>query len=213
MQTSSKFGISRVGKLLLLCLAASALGAFVTSFISKSRREPLFQRNVRYDFSKHMNLDGSGPKAGERLDLQRFAGRNGEQLPAAVSGDVFMLATVDPDCAAAGAARDELHDVRQQLARAHVPYLLVSATNSHPPGDFFKYAESLGVDAPAFLWTSKEVSPPASLLSMVIPSHILVRRDGTILCTWPGTSQSKRVRFRMANQIIADTVELTTNRL
>lgn len=81
-----------------------------------------------------MNLDWSGPKVGERLDLQYFSGRNGERITDTVEGDFFMLATVDPDCAASRAARDELYDVRNQIARANVPYLLVSATTSRSAG-------------------------------------------------------------------------------
>lgn len=46
---------------------------------------------------------------------------------------------------------------------------------------------------------------------MVVPLHILVRRDGTILRTWHGTSQSKKVRFQMVNQIISDTIEIATD--
>jgi hypothetical protein len=157
-----------------------------------------------------MNLDWSGPKVGERLDLQKFVGRNGEKLTDASNSNVFMLATVDPDCAAASVARDELRDVRTHIA-GNIPYILVSATTNRPAADFFKYADSLGLDAPTFLWASKEAAPPAALVTMVIPSHILVRRDGTILRTWPGTSPSRRVRFQMVNQIVTDTTELAAD--
>jgi len=92
-----------------------------------------------------------------------------------------------------------------------VPYVLVSATTKRPAEEFFDYAGSLGVDAPAFMWSSKE-PPPESLFTMVVPSHILVRRDGTILRTWPGTTKSQRVRFQMVNQIVADTLEIASNR-
>lgn len=45
---------------------------------------------------------------------------------------------------------------------------------------------------------------------MVVPSQLLVRRDGTILRTWPGTTKSKKTRFRMVNQIVADTLDLAS---
>jgi hypothetical protein len=127
--------------------------------------------------------------------LQSFTGRDGEKITDTVKGDIFMLATIDPDCVASWAARDELRDLRNQINRAHVPYLLVSINNSRTSSDFFKYAESAVSSAPAFLWASKDISPPETLVTMVVPSHILVRRDGTILRTWPGTSQNKGSAF------------------
>jgi hypothetical protein len=158
-----------------------------------------------------MNQEWSGPKVGEHLDLQRFKGPDGKKIIDAVEGEVFMLATIDPDCGASWVARDELQDVSTHIAEAKIPYVLVSATTTRPPDDFYKYASSLGVDAPSFMWSFKEAAPPESLLMMVVPSHILVRRDGTILRTWPGTKQSKHVRFQMVNQIVADTLEIASN--
>jgi hypothetical protein len=206
-------GVRRALKVLLLCGAAFAVGILGVRFTANSGASHSHAPRPGgwYDFSPHMNLDWSGPKAGERLDLQRFSGPGGEKLTDAAGGDLLMLATVDPDCAAARAARDELRDVRTHIAEAGVPYFLVCATTNRPPDEFYKYAESLALDARAFLWSSKDISPPQSLDTMVVPSHILVSRDGTILRTWPGTSQTKRVRFLMANQIIADTMEVVAS--
>lgn len=202
----SRLSVRREVKLLLLCLAVLTLGSLVASFVLTARRATSSRRMVGFDFGQHMNLDWSGPKIGDRLDLRHFAGRGGEQMRDAVSSDFLMLATIDPDCAAGWAARDQMRDVRNHITPVNVPYLLVSVTSSRPSEDFFKYAESLDVDSPAFLWASKADSPPGALVNMVVPSHILVRRDGTIIHIWPGTSQSKKVRFQMVNQIIADTM-------
>lgn len=213
MRLTHTQSLRRKAKLVLLCVTAFAVGMLAVFFVSKSRprQTHAFRQMAGYDFSGHMNEDWSGPKAGERLDLQRFKGLNGKKVTDVVEGEVFMLATIDPDCGASWVARDELHDVSTHIAEAHVPYVLVSATTTQSPDDFFKYAGSLGVDAPAFMWSSKEVAPPESLFTMVVPSHILVRRDGTILRTWPGTKQSKQARFQMVNQIVADTVDIASN--
>lgn len=201
-------------KLLSLCTAALALATVGVFFVakSKSRSSEEFRRRGGYDFGTHMNLEWSGPKAGERIDLQRFSGPGGEKITDTFGGEILMLATVDPDCAASRVARDELYDVRENLAGADVPYVLVSATVKRPPEEFYKYAASLGVAAPAFIWSSKEGPPPESLLTMVVPSHLLVRRDGTILRTWPGSSQDKKLRFHMVNQIVADTLDIVSGR-
>jgi hypothetical protein len=212
MRLTDTLNVGRKAKLALLCVAAFALGILGVYVVSKSRprHTSTFQKTGGYDFSENMDTDWSGPKPGERLDLQRFTARDGKKITDAVDGEIFMLAAVDPDCGASWVARDELHDVSRLLAEAGVPYMLVSATTKRSPDDFFNYARSLGVDAPAFMWSSKE-PPPESLFTMVIPSHILVRRDGTILRTWPGTTKSKRARFQMVNQIVADTLEVASN--
>jgi hypothetical protein len=51
---------------------------------------------------------------------------------------------------------------------------------------------------------SKEAVPPQKLYSMVIPSHVLIDKNGVIVRKWPGTSNSE-VRYWMANEIIAET--------
>lgn len=201
-------------KLLTLCAATFALTAAGVHFAAKpsSRPSDAFRKIGGYDFGRHMNLEWSGPNAGERLDLGRFSGPGGEKIADAVGGDILMLATIDPDCPASRAASDELRDVSALLSRAGVPYVLVSVTTTKPPDEFYKFASSLGVNAPAFMWSSEDGPPPSSLFTMTVPSHLLVRRDGTILRTWPGTDQSRHVRFRMVNQIVADTLEIASNR-
>lgn len=210
MRISSKLCVRREVKFLLLCLTVVISGTLGVNFVLTTRRAPSTRQAVGFDFGQHMNLDWSGPKVGERLDLQHFIGRGGQRMPDAVGGEPLMLAAIDPDCVAGWTARDQMRDVRNNIIAADVPYLLISVTTSRPPEEFFKYAESLDVGAPAFLWSSTAVSPPEKLVTMVVPSHILVRRDGTIIRTWPGTSQSKKIRFQMVRQIIANTIEITS---
>jgi hypothetical protein len=201
-------------KLLSVYTAVFSLVAVGGYFAAKSGSHPqaAFRKRGGYDFSQHMNQEWSGPSPGERLDLRRFSGPGGEKLTDSVSSDILMFATVDPDCPGSWVARDELYDVRAQLSEAHVPYVLVSVTTTRPPDEFYKYAASLGVNAPAYMWSSKEGAPPESLFTMAVPSHLLVRRDGTILRTWPGTRNNQKLRFQMVNQIVADTLEIASNR-
>jgi hypothetical protein len=201
-------------KLLSMCAAAFALAMGGVYFAARLRAHPedVFRKRGGYDFGRHMNQDWSGPSPGERLDLGRFSGPAGEKITDSVSGDILMLATIDPDCPGSWVARDELYDVRALLSEARVPYVLVSATTNRPPDEFYKYAASLGVNAPAYMWSSKEGAPPESLFTMTVPSHLLVRRDGTILRTWPGTRNNQKLRFQMVNQIVADTLEIASDR-
>jgi len=133
MQINKLLAMRHKGRLILLCVLVFTIGLLSIHLISKAGRTSPRQPKTGFDFSSHLNLDWSGPKVGERLDLQRFIGRNGEKLTDAVHSDVFMLATIDPDCAAGFVARDELQDVRTYIAGAHVPYILVSATTNRQP--------------------------------------------------------------------------------
>lgn len=199
-------------RFLLLCVAVSASGLIVGSLISVSRPESSARNIDGFDFSQHANYDWSGPRAGERIDLRRLVGRGGERLAAAAHGGVLMLASVDPDCAAGRETRDQLDEVRERMARANVPYLLVSFTTGRQPADFFRYADSFDLAAPAYVWATDDGAPPATLATMVVPSHILIKQDGTILRTWPGTSQSQQIRSQMARQIVADATEIAAAR-
>lgn len=214
MGTLNTYNMRSKAKLLTLCAATFALAAAGVHFAFRSASRPsdAFRKMGGYDFGRHMNLEWSGPNAGERLDLGRFSGPGGEKIAEAVGGDILMLATIDPDCPGSRVASDELHDVRALLSEAGVPYVLVSVTTTKPPGEFYKFASSLGVNAPAFMWSLKEGAPPESLFTMTVPSHLLVRKDGTILRTWPGTRNNQKIRFQMVNQIVADTLDIVSGR-
>ncbi len=88
-----------------------------------------------------------------------------------------------------------------------IPYYLASVTSSVPVSDFFNYADSLDLDSPAYLWRQDEPQPPHNLYSMVLPSHLLLSTDGTIVHKWPGTSVSDFDRARMVNQIVSDALQ------
>jgi hypothetical protein len=90
-----------------------------------------------------------------------------------------------------------------------INYYLVSFTPPPLNVDFFKYGDSLRVDASSFLWDTASGAAPSSILTMTVPSHLLVKNDGTVLCVWPGSYEDKAVRDRMAQQILADTLVAT----
>ena len=126
-----------------------------------------------------------------------------------LTGDdqVSMLALVEPSCYMCKLAVDEMQDVHDRVTKHGVKYYLVSFLTTAPASDFFNYTDSLGIDAPAFLWEMTEGKPPAKLLSMVTRSHLLVDRSGVILRTWPGANSDEATRERMANQIVSETLD------
>ncbi|HVF55605.1 MAG TPA: hypothetical protein VM934_05620 [Pyrinomonadaceae bacterium] len=192
-------------KISLLRFSAFALGLTGTLLVINLRLPRPAPDANGFDFTSHLNQDWSGPNVGERIDLTFFKGRQGERVTDDNGNELLMLATVEPECGAVRAARDEMRVVHDHLERIGVKYKLLSLTASGHPADFFAYSDSLGIDAPAFMLQPGGPQPLPSLSSMVIPSHILVDRNGVVLRKWPGTSQSSAIRQRMANQIVADT--------
>jgi hypothetical protein len=152
------------------------------------------------------NASWIGPPIGEEIDLKRLKDNAGTSLSNSITDRLSMLVLIDPECGACKAASDEMRIVRDAVTNAGVQYYLVSVTSSVPPADFFRYAESLNLDARAYLWAMNEGSPSEQLYSMVLPSHILVDGTGRIVRKWAGTAKSQSVRYRMANQITSETL-------
>lgn len=165
-----------------------------------------------FDFSLSMKQKWSGPEIGEHLDLTHFVGRDGVHLTDSIKGRMFILINAAPDCRACQAAHDQMQNVCDRLARANVECKLAAVFTLQSPAEVFKAMDAWGVQSPAFLWQRDETFPPEKILKMVMPSFILLDRQGTILRKWPGTDRRQLIRFRMANQIVADTLQELSQR-
>lgn len=63
-------------------------------------------------------------------------------------------------------------------------------------------------DCPECMATEGWTCPvPSSLSQMVVPSHLLLSKDGIVVNKWPGTHQDPVVRQQMVNQITTDVIE------
>jgi hypothetical protein len=201
--------LSRSLYLLAACVAAFALALGATSYLTESFREIDAKTTEGFDFSfaSDEKLDWVGPKVGERISLARLKTQDGDTLASVARNNLVMVVMVDPDCGACKAASDEMRDVRNRIAEAGIKYYPASVTARQSPSQFLEYTMSLGIREPALLWQTQEEAPPISLFTMVLPSHLLLDSRGVIVRKWPGTDKSPSVRRRMANQIVADTVE------
>lgn len=130
-----------------------------------------------------------------------------ETLAGLAGNNLVMVVLVDPECGACKAASDEMRDVRNRIALAGIKYYPASVTARQSPSQFLEYTQSLGIGGPAFLWQEQDEAASASLFGMVLPSHLLLDNSGVIVRKWPGTDQSPQIRRRMANQIVADSIE------
>ena len=187
--------------LVVIILVACA----ISYFVARKARLP-HRVTDGYDFNSPEDANASwiGPPIGEQIDLNQLKDRAGGSLSTTNGDRLSMLVLVDPECGACRVASDEMRIVRDTVVNARIQYCLVSVTSSVPSVDFFKYTDSLDLDAQAYLWATKEGSPSEKLYSMVLPSHLLVDGTGHIIRKWPGTSTSQSIRFRMAKQIATD---------
>jgi hypothetical protein len=199
--------------LILICAVAFISAMLATSLLVNRGKTGFSGLPFEgFDFTVNSRNNASaGPDAGARIDLTRLKMRDGLSLANATHKSLIMLVTVDSKCGACKVASDEMRDIRNRIKPYDVEYHPISFTASitapEASPDFFTYADSLGLNASAFLWAAGTGPPPENLFLMVLPSHILVNTEGVILRKWPGTDNSPRIRRRMANQIVADTLD------
>ena len=190
----------------LLCLAVAAMTAVLVSRFPAQIRRLQPRAEGGFDFRPMLedNNIAWGPRIGERIDLMNLRAHNGSPLANFIRSDLIMLATIDPECGASRAASDQMRYVSEQMNGAGIQYVLASFTSTISATNFFRFADSLELTTPAYLWDRSESIPPPTLFYMVIPSHILVDRNGIVVRKWPGTNNERPTRERMANQIVSD---------
>ncbi len=197
-----------VGAAVALTLAGFTAKAFLVPNPTPDNN-PLLTEGFNFTPLRSTENVWRGPEIGEKIDLTRLKMKDGRTLASTIGKQASVLVLVNPDCAMCRTASDGMQYLREKLATLDTTYFVVSFAKPPAHIDFFEYAESLGVGAPSFLWDVADGPPPPSLFGMSVPSHLLVNSDGIALCVWPGSSEEKSVRDRMAYQIVADTLVAT----
>lgn len=167
-----------------------------------------------FDFNYLMNNTKAetGPAIGERIDLENLNGPDGESLAHIIVEQRAVIVALNSGCDMCKTSADEMSEIRRRLKPAGVEYYLVSLATSTVPADFFAFADSLNMGAPAFVRSTNGENPPKRLTDMLTPSHFLIDRHGVVIRKWPGSSNVELIRHRMANQIVTDTLsELPTS--
>ena len=194
-------------------MIAFALGAFSTKAYFARKHNPIPSNTSPFliegfDFNLLRTADNEwrGPDIGTKIDLTRLRMKDGKTLASVVGERPIVLVSVNPACTMCAIAKDEMSYLRTKLASMDINYYVVFFASETPTADFFQYSDSLKVGAPSFLWNVDVGQPPESLVIMTNPSHLLIDGDGTVLRVWPGSYKDKPVRYRMARQIISDTL-------
>jgi hypothetical protein len=193
---------------ILLCGVVAFVSAKYLTSKLLSLKSPTDQ-SEGFDFNiLNSGKPETGPKVGERIDLDRLKGPGGKSLADTIGERPAVIVAVDPLCGMCRESADEMRDIRTRVAPSGVQYYLVAFSTPTTPSDFFKFADSLNTGAQACLWSTNEGEPPRQLSEMLVPSHFLIDRNGVVIKKWPGSSATESVRRRMANQIVTDTLDI-----
>jgi hypothetical protein len=196
------------GAIVALAVTAIAYKAF---FMRKPDANPQLFLTEGFDFRPLRNPVNvwRGPNLGEKIDLTNLKKKDGSTLASAIGKRPIVLVVVNPECAMCRVASDEMRNLRERLGSEDIKYYVVAFESENPNIDFFRYGDSLGVGAPSFLWDEAAGAAPLSVLTMTMPSHLLLNSDGTVIRVWPGSSNETAVRDRMTHQILADALIAT----
>ncbi|HEU4510487.1 MAG TPA: hypothetical protein VFR78_19790 [Pyrinomonadaceae bacterium] len=197
--SSKRSLLMRCAIVFTLCLVGTVL---VKTFI----RNGFFPVRGGFDFASRMNGPGSGPALGAKVDLSMYKAPDGSSLADAITDQPAMLFVVDPGCRACTLASDQLRLIQEQVSEAGMNTFLVMFSTVETSARAFSYADSLGLASKTFVCTTDEAVKTDSVFRMVVPSHILVEKDGTVINKWPGTSPDPVARKRIVNQVVSDAV-------
>ena len=189
------------------CLVVFGLSVIVTSFVLRPKGK-VSLTGEGYDFNSRRVKEFSGPTIGETLNVEAMQTEDGRSLiDVAAESSFYMIAVVDPQCGACKAAQSQMSGIREGLKSSGIPYFFVMLTDENNKAQYFAYVKSLGQGAKGFVWRTDGIpSPPSSLVEMVVPTHLLLNRDGMVLDKWPGTHQDPVMRQRMVNQVLSDSI-------
>ena len=137
------------------------------------------------------SITQDGPAVGDTIDLLSWRDRKGRTL-AEVNGkrSLALVAFVTPNCDSCAKTKDAMQALRERAAKANIAYYVLMIPNGTDAQQYFSYADSLKIDAEAFVWSNADVKAPASLTTMPAPSHLLLTNEGVVVNKWTGVPSS-----------------------
>ncbi|MCO6511012.1 MAG: hypothetical protein J5I65_09470 [Aridibacter famidurans] len=196
---SRKSVISVVACLFLTLAVLSVNSALTTLFH--------YREIEGYDFDSiisNPSYDWVGPQAGERVQLGYLTDNNLQPLTQKQPQKLLVLLVFDRECGACRLAGDQSSYLRESLEKQGVGFGIISFSQRTTHARLSRYVDSFDSDASTYVWTKGASTIPLSIRKMVVPSYILVNRDGWVIKTFPGTDKNSAVREKMINQIIKE---------
>ncbi|GEM_PF-3020064 len=161
-------------------------------------------RGYDYDSKIARQYDWIGPKPGEIIDTSHLLDSEGRSLKSFSTKRVILLTVVDPDCAASRATKDQFRFLDENSEANGVDRFIVCFIPKVSSLSLSDYVSSLNLSTKSLAWNSGLVNVLPSITSIAYPSHILIEPDGTVIKSFPGTSNEKVVRERMVRQVLKE---------
>ena len=132
-----------------------------------------------------------GPALGDTIDFLSLKDRKGRTLKEANKGhSLALIMVVNSSCGSCAKAQEAVRALRERSDKAGMAYYVLMIPDGTDTEKYFSFADSLNLDAEAFIWSNAEVKVPASLATMAVPSHLLVSSDGIVVNKWAGVPES-----------------------
>jgi hypothetical protein len=136
--------------------------------------------------------DKNGPALGDTIDLSSWRTRDGRTLEKVNQGhSLAMILLVNPSCGTCASAKENFRTLRERAGKPGIPYYVLMIPDSSDVQKYFSYADTLKLGAESFVWANAEAKPLTSLVTMAVPSHLLVTNEGLIVEKWPGTTPNE----------------------
>jgi hypothetical protein len=136
-------------------------------------------------------VQDAGPAVGDTIDLRSLTDRKGRTLAEVHAGhSLALVAFVTPNCDACAKTKDAMESLRERAGKANIAYYVVVMPNGADAQTYFSYADSLKIDAEAFVWSNAAVKPPATLSALPAPFHLMLTNEGLVVNKWPGVPSS-----------------------
>ena len=136
-------------------------------------------------------VQDAGPAVGDTIDLRSWSDRKGRTLAEVNGGhSLALVAFITPNCDACLKTKDAMDSLRERAVKANIAYYVVVMPNGADAQSYFSYADSLKIDAEAFVWSNADAKPPVTLNSMAAPFHLMLTNEGLVVNKWAGVPSS-----------------------
>lgn len=133
----------------------------------------------------------------EVIDLRSWRDQEGRTLADVNQGhSMALVVLVSPNCDTCAKAKTSLENLRERTKKAGIGYYVLMIPDGTDTQKYFSYADSLKINAEAFVWSNAEAKASPTLTTMPVPSHVLLSTDrfeGRISNKWAGVPPSNSI--------------------
>jgi len=133
----------------------------------------------------------------EVIDLRSWRDQKGRTLADVNQGhSMALVVLVSPNCDTCAKAKNSIENLRQRAEKAGMGYYVLMIPDGTDAQKYFSYADSLKIDADAFIWSNADAKASTTLTALPVPSHILLSTDrfeGRIADKWAGVPPSDSI--------------------